>query len=138
MAADKLLSNRLYDIAEGERVLFLGHPGVKYDLQQEIAEFFLEIGQIAARDRVGHLVGFFQSVWSDGRKILFQIPGTAGLRRPQRRHDFKESANIAGRGHARVLLEIFAPDPITLVIPKRREATAATDLPIDACQSTLA
>ena len=70
---------RLHHVAEIERALFLGHAGMKHDLQQKIAKFLLQIGEIAARDGVGDFVGFFQRVGRDGRKILRQIPRTAGF-----------------------------------------------------------
>ena len=40
MPADEFLGDGLNDVAEIERPLFLRHPGMKYDLQEEIAEFF--------------------------------------------------------------------------------------------------
>jgi hypothetical protein len=46
-------------------------------LQQEIAEFIPEIVEIAARDGVGHLIGFLDGVGRDGRKILLEVPWTA-------------------------------------------------------------
>ena len=61
MPADELFGDRLDHVAEIERALFLGHAGVEDDLEQEIAQFFLEIGEIVARDGVGDLVGFLDA-----------------------------------------------------------------------------
>ena len=69
------------DIAEGEFAGFLGHVRVVDDLQQQVAELVAQIVQVAARDGVGDLVGFLDRVGRDGRKILLDVPGAAGLRR---------------------------------------------------------
>ena len=91
MPPDHLARDRLDHVAEGEGVLLLGHAGVIDHLQQEIAEFVLEIVEIAARDGIGDLIGFLDGVGRDGRKILFEIPRTAGDGRAQRRHDFEQA-----------------------------------------------
>ena len=80
MPADQLVGDGLDHIAEIERALLLRHAGVEHDLQQQIAQFFLEVGEIVARDRVGDLIGFLERVGRDGREILLQIPGAAGFR----------------------------------------------------------
>src|SRR5215217_3081324 len=99
MTADHFSCDRLDHVAEGEGVLLFRHAGVIDDLQQEIAQFLTEVIEIAARDRVGHLVGFLDRVGRDRRKILLEVPRTARYRRAQRRHDLNEAGNIAGRGH---------------------------------------
>ena len=80
MPADEFLRDGLHHVAEIEGALFLRHAGVEDDLQEEIAQLFAQIRQIAARDGVGDLVGLFQRVGRNGREILRQIPRTAGLR----------------------------------------------------------
>ena len=80
MAADELLGDCLHHVAKIESALFLGHAGVKDDLEQQIAQLFFEIGKIAARDGVGDLVGFFQRIGRDGREIL--LPDPTGSRSP--------------------------------------------------------
>ena len=99
MAADHLRCDRLDHVAEGKGVLLFRHAGVIDDLQQEIAQFLAEVIEIAARDRVGNLVGLLDRVGRDRRKVLLEVPRTAGDRRAQRRHDLDEAGNIAGRGH---------------------------------------
>ena len=99
MAADELGVDRLDHVAEIEGALLLRHAGVEHDLQQQVAELFLKIGKIVARDGVGDFVGFFERVGRDGREILLQIPRAAGLGRPQRRHDLDQPADVARRGH---------------------------------------
>ena len=70
----QLFGDRLDHVAEIEGALLLGHAGVEDDLQQQVAEFLLEIGKIVARDRVGDLIGFFERVGRDGREVLRQDP----------------------------------------------------------------
>ena len=90
MAAQQLLGDRLDHAAEIERALLLGHAGVERDLEQQIAELLAQIVEIAARDRVGDLIGLFERVGRDGREILLEVPRTAGAGRAQRRHDFQK------------------------------------------------
>ena len=81
MAADHLVGDRLDDVAESEFAGLLRHLRVIDDLQQQVAELLAQIVQVAARDRVGDLVGFLDRVGRDGRKVLLDVPGAAGLRR---------------------------------------------------------
>src|ERR1700739_3108478 len=69
------------------------------DLKQKVAKLVLEIGEIATSNRVGDLIGFFQCIGRDGRKILRQIPWAAGFPSAQRRHDLKKAFNLARRSH---------------------------------------
>ena len=96
MPTDELFGDRGHDVAEIECALLLGHPGVKHDLQEQVAQLVAKIVEIAARDRVGDLVGFFDGVRRDRCEILFQIPGAAGLGRAQRCHDLDQPRDIAG------------------------------------------
>ena len=80
MAADQLGGDGLDHVAEIEGALFLGHAGVEDDLEQQIAQFVLEVGEIAARDGVGHLVGFLQRIGRDGAEVLLEVPGAAACR----------------------------------------------------------
>ena len=100
VSPDQLLGDRLDDVTECESILLFRHAGVKNDLQQQIAQFLTEIGKIIALDRVGNLIGFLKRVRRNRREVLRQIPRTTGLRGPQRGHDFKKPADIAGRGHS--------------------------------------
>src|SRR6516165_6827975 len=95
MAADHFCRDRLDDRAKVESLLFLRHAGVKYNLQEEIAQFVLQVRQIMTRDGVGDLISFLDRIGSDGREILLNIPGATGLRRAQRCHDLNESAYVA-------------------------------------------
>src|SRR3989304_9998489 len=67
MPANELLGKRLDDVAEIESAFLFGHAGVEHDLEQEVAELVLEVGAVAACDRVGNLIGFLDGVGRDGR-----------------------------------------------------------------------
>jgi hypothetical protein len=79
------------NILESKETRFLCDAGMKHDLKKKIAELVLERGGIAARNRVGHLVGFLDRVGRDRRKILLTIPWTATLRVAQPRHDGEQT-----------------------------------------------
>ena len=96
-----LLGDRLDHVAEIERALLLRHAGVEHDLEQEVAQFVAQVGEVAAGDGVGHLVGFFERVGRDGREILLQVPRAAGAGRAQRRHDLDQPGDVAGGLHGR-------------------------------------
>ena len=101
MAAHQLFGDGLDHAAEIERALLLRHAGVEHDLEQEVAQLLAQIGEVAAGDGVGHLVGLFERVGRDGREVLLQVPGAAGAGRAQRRHDLQEPGDVAGGFHAR-------------------------------------
>jgi hypothetical protein len=63
------------------------------DLQQQIAQFFLQRRQIVALDGVGDLVGFLDRVWRDGAEGLVDVPGTAMLAVAQPRHDGEQAGH---------------------------------------------
>src|SRR3984957_11781957 len=98
--SDHFSANRLDNVAETECVLLFGHAGVVDDLKQEVAEFILEIVEIAARNRVGDFIGLFDRVGRDRLEILLKVPRTAGYGRSELRHDLDQAGNVAGRGHA--------------------------------------
>src|SRR5579871_7071942 len=95
MAPNEFGRYRLHHVAEVEGALLLTEAGMEDNLKQQVAQFILEIGEIAAGDGIGDLVGFLDGVRRDGGEALLKIPRTTGLRRPQRRHDLDEAADIA-------------------------------------------
>ena len=99
MAADQLGGDGLDHVGEIEGALLLRHAGVENDLQQQIAEFVLEPVEIAARDGVGHLIGFLERVGRDGGESLLEVPRAAGAGRAQRRHDLDQAGDVAGGLH---------------------------------------
>ena len=100
MAADQLARDALDDVAEIERAGLLGHPGMEHDLEQQVAELVLQVEKIAARDRLGDLIGFLDRVGRDGREILLEVPRAARARRAQRRHDREQARDVAGGMHS--------------------------------------
>ncbi len=110
MAADQLARDALDDVAEIERAGLLGHPGMEHDLEQKVAELVLEVEKIAARDRVGDLIGFLDRVGRDGREILLEVPRAARARRAQRRHDREQALDVAGRMHSIFLRAVSEAD----------------------------
>ena len=96
MAADQLRGDGLDHVAEIEGALLLRHAGVEDDLQQEVAELLAQVGEVAARDGVGDLVGLFERVGRDGREVLLEVPRAAGAGRAQRRHDLDQPGDVAG------------------------------------------
>ena len=69
MAADHLVGDRASDVGEGEAAGFLGHARVVDDLEQQIAEFVRQSGEVAPSDRVGDFVGFLDRVGRDRAKV---------------------------------------------------------------------
>ncbi len=60
------------------------------DLQQQVAELFLERRHVVALDGVGDLVGFLDRVRRDGPEGLVDVPGAAVLAVAQPGHDGEE------------------------------------------------
>ena len=96
------------------------HAGVEHDLEQEVAELVLEVGEIAARNGVGDLIGFFERVGDDGREIL--LPGPKGSRSPGVRSAamISRSRPMSREG---VMMRscVSRADPITLCCHSRAE-----------------
>jgi hypothetical protein len=99
MAADQLRGDRLDYAAEIELLRLLRHPGVKHDLQQEIAKLVAQVGKIATLDGVRNLIGLFDGVRGNGGEVLLQIPRTTRTRRAERRHDLDQAGDVAGGSH---------------------------------------
>ena len=98
--ANELFRDGRDHVAEIERALLLRHAGMERDLKQQVAQLFAQVGKIAASDRVGHFIGFLDRVGGNGREILLEVPGAAGARRAQRRHDLDQPCDVAGWFHA--------------------------------------
>ncbi len=96
------------------------------DLQQQVAQFVLQVVHIAALDGVGYLVGFFDGVGRDGREGLLPVPraAVAGSRSlammPRSRNSSARLAPPRGRVFA-FLAHTSAPWP-TFLPPEPRIA----------------
>ena len=87
--AQHFVRNRPGHVVEVEKPGLLGHLRVKYDLQQEVAQFIAQTPEILTGDRIRNLVGFFDRVRRDTREVLLEVPGTAGFGIAQAGHDFE-------------------------------------------------
>ncbi len=70
---------------------FLGHPGVKHDLQLQIAKFVDQAVHIAAIDRIGDFVGFFDRVGRNRLERLHAVPFASANRIAKPLHDIYQS-----------------------------------------------
>ena len=95
MPAHHLVADRRDHVAEGERAGFLRHPGVEDHLQQQVAQFVLQLAQLAAVDRIGDLVGFLDGVGGDAGEVLLQVPRATAGGIAQRRHDPEQGGDVA-------------------------------------------
>src|SRR3569623_3427721 len=94
MAALHLVADRRDNIGQREITGFLGHTRVEYDLEQQVAEFVLEVGHVAALPRVGDFIGFLYRIRRDRLKGLDGVPFAAAHRIAQPRHDGDEPLDI--------------------------------------------
>jgi hypothetical protein len=89
------------DGVEVEPALLLRHAGVEDDLEEQIAQLVLEVRHVAARDRVGDLIGLLDRAGGDGGEILLHVPGAAAVGIAQRRHHGEQPVDpgaVGGRG----------------------------------------
>jgi len=86
-----LFGNGRGDVGEVEGAGFLGHARVEDDLEQQIAKLVLQLGQVAAADRVVHLIGFLDRIRRDRREGLHAVPFAACRRIAQPRHDRQQT-----------------------------------------------
>ncbi len=47
MAADQLVADGAGHVVEREGALLLGHPGLEHHLQEQVAEFVTQVGEVA-------------------------------------------------------------------------------------------
>ena len=97
MAPYHLGGNRRYDVSQVERAGLLGHARVIDDLELEVAELVLERLEIAAADRVVHLIGFLDRVGGDRLEALLDVPFTSRLRIAKPGHDRRQLGQRRGR-----------------------------------------
>ena len=100
VAADHFVGDGAGDVGEGEAAFLGGHLGVVDDLEEEVAEFIGEGGEIASGDGVGDFVGFLDGVGGDGVEGLLNVPRAAGGGGAEGGHDVEEAAQFGfGFGH---------------------------------------
>ena len=91
MAPRHLVAYCLDDIVEAKMSCLFGHARVEHDLQQQVAEFVAQPGEVAAIDRIGDFVGFLDRVRNDGLETLRAIPVASVLGMAQGGHDVEEA-----------------------------------------------
>ena len=89
MAAPHLVIDACRDIGEIEVPEFLGHAGVKHDLEQQVAEFIAKRGHVVAGNGISDLIGFFERIRGYRREVLLEVPRATCLRVTKRGHYFK-------------------------------------------------
>jgi hypothetical protein len=77
VAADKLFRNAFKGVGHGEKTLLLVHIGKHGYQEEEIPQFFLNMGRILFVDGLYTFVGFFYQITPEGSGTLFPVPGTA-------------------------------------------------------------
>ena len=92
---DHLVSDGLDDAVKGEMPGLCTHLGVIDRLQQQIAQFALQLGPVGPGDSIGHLVRLFDGIGRDGGEILFDIPWATRVRVTQAAHDFQQAGHAA-------------------------------------------
>ena len=93
MTGHHFIADRIGDTVEGEKPFLLSDCGMINGLQQKIAQFSLQIGHIAARNGIGHLIGFFDRIGGNGAETLLNVPRAARVRITQAAHDIKQPFN---------------------------------------------
>ena len=82
MTADHFVSDASGDVGESKSSILLGQSRMIDHLEQQVAQFIGQSGEIALCDRVGHLIGFLDRVGGDGGEALFAVPGAAVVAGP--------------------------------------------------------
>src|SRR5262245_47643732 len=90
MAAHEFVANRSHDIIRSERALRPRKLGLKYNLQQEVAEFGAELLSVSAVDSVDDLARFFERISAQRRQCLLSIP-RASIGREQAEHQLDQA-----------------------------------------------
>ena len=91
------VTDRRDNVIEREMPGLVRQSAVEHDLEQQIAEFFLQLRHVAIGNRLGNLIGFLDGVRRDRREILRQVPGAAAVRVAQPRHDGGKAGQGGGR-----------------------------------------
>ena len=74
---------------------------MKGDLEQQIAQFVFEIGQIPALDGIRDFVCLLDRIGRHTGEILFEIPRTARVGIAQSRHDLDEFVDYSHVCHGK-------------------------------------
>ena len=100
MTPDHFFGDGLGHVGEGEQAGLFRDARVIDHLEEEIAEFVLQVRHVRALDRVGDFVGLFDRVGRNGRESLHAVPWAAALGIAKRAH------------HAEKPLDLVAGSPL--------------------------
>ena len=109
VAGDHLGGDCGDNIVEIEELALLRDARVIDDLEQEIAELFLQPGPVLVLDRAGDLVGFLDRVGRDGLESLLDVPRAAAIRVAQAAHDVEQGVDVGFPSHIRLIAPIPSP-----------------------------
>ena len=94
MTADEFVADAAGDVVEIEAIAFLCELGVKDNLQEKVAEFFLEIFVVLGLDCGNGFVSFLDKIGDEGIMSLLGVPRTtAGGTKTM--HDSAEAVDLA-------------------------------------------
>jgi hypothetical protein len=96
VAADEFLARLAGGVLQSEGSAFGGEIGVEDDLEEEITEFFAEVGVIRVADGVDRLAGFLEESGAEGFVGLLAVPG-ATFGRAEEADDGAEAGDGFGR-----------------------------------------
>src|SRR3546814_17780282 len=98
VAALHLVADRAGDVVETEQAVVGRNLAMEYDLEQQVAKLIADRGGVAAGDRVGNLIGFFDGIGRDRREILREIPFATAVGIAQLAHDAEQIGRASCRG----------------------------------------
>ncbi|MNZ82074.1 hypothetical protein D3C78_1007610 [compost metagenome] len=97
MATDQLGGDAVDHRGEVEAALLAAQLAVVDHLEQQVAELARQVGEVAALDGVGHLVGLLEGMRDDARIVLLEVPRAAVLRVAQASHQVQQVVQLVRR-----------------------------------------
>lgn len=110
MSRNHFIANPIGDGCKCEMAQFFANCGLINGLQQQVAQFALQIRNIPSINGIGHLVGLLNRVGRDGFKGLFNVPGATGFGVSQAAHNVQQAFNpTIGGMHQIIFVHCLAP-----------------------------
>ena len=88
MTENQLVTLRIGHIRDIERPLFRSYFGIKYHMQQQVAQLFLDILHIVIEQRIDQFIGLFYGAATQRFKGLYPVPRAL---HPQLVHHVKQA-----------------------------------------------
>ena len=89
MPEDELVAELVADIGDVELPLFACYLGIEDDMEQDVTQFLLDVGNIVLEQGIAKFKGLFYGIWAQAFVGLFSVPG-AFL--PKFVHDIQQTA----------------------------------------------